>query len=415
MPQYKMISSCSNWVSRKFYVGLVVLIVALTLWFVAGCSDAPTGGVSGPESVAKSASFRSDGASDDSVVDGDWDGLLISEYSIDQPREKWALEISSVVGSESYSSQTLTVIDFETPDLGGSESMVLDPYVDAATGVTFTADNDGLVGLVKNRFTSSCVDPPDDNQKLASGVSGIIGRSGFPIQATFSDELASGTTVSLEIQSLAGRIALVKLFDNSDNLVGQLDEVLEPGIGTCGYPGNLRARKVLSVTSSGPVKYATIAMAAGNLVFVIDDFSFSGGAPYTLDIRPGSCPNPFNPSSRGVLPVAIVGAEGADVLDIDVATVRLEGVAPLRSGLEDVATPASGEGCECTAQGADGYQDLTLKFATQDIVAVLEEALGSEVYTLTLTGNLLDGTPFEMSDCVGTVGGRRHRQAFEAR
>jgi hypothetical protein len=61
--------------------------------------------------------------------------------------------------------------------------------------------------------------------------------------------------------------------------------------------------------------------------------------PVDIDIKPGSCPNPLNLKSKGVLPVAILGSEDLDVSTIDVDTIRLEGVAPLRSRLEDVATP----------------------------------------------------------------------------
>jgi hypothetical protein len=58
-----------------------------------------------------------------------------------------------------------------------------------------------------------------------------------------------------------------------------------------------------------------------------------------IDIKPGSCPNPFNGKSKGVLPVAILGAEDFDVTAVDIASVRLAGVAPIRSSFEDVATP----------------------------------------------------------------------------
>ena len=42
-----------------------------------------------------------------------------------------------------------------------------------------------------------------------------------------------------------------------------------------------------------------------------------------LDIKPGSCPNPVNPRSRGTLPVAIVGGNGFDVSRIDLSTIAL--------------------------------------------------------------------------------------------
>jgi hypothetical protein len=58
------------------------------------------------------------------------------------------------------------------------------------------------------------------------------------------------------------------------------------------------------------------------------------------DIKPGSCPNPLNLASRGVLPVAILGTEDFNVNDIDPTSIRLkcsdasEGIAAVRSSLE---------------------------------------------------------------------------------
>jgi hypothetical protein len=60
-----------------------------------------------------------------------------------------------------------------------------------------------------------------------------------------------------------------------------------------------------------------------------------------VDIKPGSCPNPLNVKSSGVLPVAILGTRDYDITTIDPTSIRLAGVEPLRSSYEDVATPAS--------------------------------------------------------------------------
>ncbi|UCH84912.1 MAG: hypothetical protein JSW50_04280, partial [Candidatus Latescibacterota bacterium] len=122
---------------------------------------------------------------------------------------------------------------------------------------------------------------------------------------------------------------------------------------------------------------------------------------FALDIHPTSCPNPLNVKSKGLTPVAILGSASGDVLDIDVSTVLLEGVAPIRSSVEDVATPLfDGEECECTTDGPDGIMDLTLKFRTQDLVAAFGPVEDGEVLILTLTATLLDGTPIELNDCV---------------
>ena len=42
-----------------------------------------------------------------------------------------------------------------------------------------------------------------------------------------------------------------------------------------------------------------------------------------LDIRPGDCPNVFNPRSGGVVSMAVIGSSALDVSAIDVSSVRL--------------------------------------------------------------------------------------------
>lgn len=121
-----------------------------------------------------------------------------------------------------------------------------------------------------------------------------------------------------------------------------------------------------------------------------------------IDIKPQSCPNPLNVASKGVLPVSLLGTGDFDVTTIDPASIRLEGVAPLRSKVEDVSTPVWDPQyeCDCTTAGKDGFDDLTLKFDTREITAVLGEVTDGEVVELTLTGELIDGTPIKGKDCI---------------
>jgi hypothetical protein len=112
----------------------------------------------------------------------------------------------------------------------------------------------------------------------------------------------------------------------------------------------------------------------------------------------------LNVKSKGVLPVAILGTEDFDVTTIDVATITLEGVGPIRSNLEDVATPFDGDLCDCHTLGADGFTDLTLKFDTQEIVAALGQVSDGDVLPLTITANLMEvydsNTAIVGEDCV---------------
>jgi len=124
-----------------------------------------------------------------------------------------------------------------------------------------------------------------------------------------------------------------------------------------------------------------------------------------VDIKPGSCPNPLNTKSSGVLPVAILGTGDYDVTTIVPTSVRLAGVEPLRNSLEDVASPLwDTNDCNCMEAGPDGLLDLTLKFETQGIVKAIGDVNDGDVLTLELTGVLYDPppyeTPIEGADCI---------------
>ncbi len=120
-----------------------------------------------------------------------------------------------------------------------------------------------------------------------------------------------------------------------------------------------------------------------------------------LDIKPRSCPNAFSTKSR-LLPVAILGTEAFDVTTVDLATVQLEGVPPLRTSFKDVSTPVEpgGEFCECDTLGPDGFMDLNLKFDSEGIVAALEPVYDGETRVLTITGMTDAGTAIQGEDCV---------------
>ena len=142
-------------------------------------------------------------------------------------------------------------------------------------------------------------------------------------------------------------------------------------------------------------------------IFGVDDVVFSEvetSINVPVDIKPGSCPNPLNVKSKGVVPVAILGTETFDVTQIDPATIHLAGVQARRWAFEDVSTPyespISGP-YDCSVAGADGYLDLTLKFKTQAIVAALGHVTDGQILLLDLTGNLkpeFGGTPIQGQD-----------------
>jgi len=124
-----------------------------------------------------------------------------------------------------------------------------------------------------------------------------------------------------------------------------------------------------------------------------------------VDIKPGSCPNPINVRSRGVLPVAVLGTEDFDVATIVPDSIQLNGVSPIRWAMEDVATPDEPfigklDAYDCNEFGPDGHMDLTLKFDTQEIVNTFGEVEDRDVIFLQLTGELEDGTLINGEDVI---------------
>jgi hypothetical protein len=80
-------------------------------------------------------------------------------------------------------------------------------------------------------------------------------------------------------------------------------------------------------------------------------------------------PKKFNVKQKGVLPVVIRSSGDIDVTTIDPASLRLEGVAPLRWNVI-------------------GQRLIILKFSARDIVAAIGEVNDGDVVVLQLTGNL---------------------------
>jgi len=121
--------------------------------------------------------------------------------------------------------------------------------------------------------------------------------------------------------------------------------------------------------------------------------------PVTIDIKPGSDPNPINPGSNGLVPVAIFGADDFDVATVDVETITLAG--------REVATRGKAEKLMSRFEDVDGdgKMDLMLQVDTQVDVETPEEEedLLWKTGPVWLYGKTLDGKDIEGSDEIVVV------------
>ena len=240
-----------------------------------------------------------------------------------------------------------------------------------------------------------------------------------PVDGVFTDPVYAFALVF----SSAGEAETVSLYDVGDVL---LDAVTAPN--PSGFFG---------VVSDTPIKSFVInngEFSPGNRDrFFIDDFRANELLiNVSVDIKPGSCPNPFNAKNKGSVPVAIVGAEDFDVATIDPDTITLAGVSPLTWAYDDSTqpdgdpedcyscfdaddpdnfncdlidatdpeNPVPGEDGVLDSYCGDGFLDLVLHFDAQELADAIGEAEREECVVLELVGLTLDGVPVVGSDSV---------------
>ncbi|MDB4308049.1 hypothetical protein N9985_02040 [Gammaproteobacteria bacterium] len=109
--------------------------------------------------------------------------------------------------------------------------------------------------------------------------------------------------------------------------------------------------------------------------------------PIAIDIKPGSDPNPVNPKSKGVIPVAVLGSMDFDATQVDFSTVEFGPgkASPVHDGhVENV--------------NGDGFEDMVFHFKTQGTGITCGDT------EATLSGETFGGDAFTGTDSVKTAG-----------
>ncbi len=339
------------------------------------------------------------------IVDGQEDGAVYAIFLIE---EAYPPEADADGPYEGYEGSSITFDANGSTDQDGSIVLYEWDFDNDGTydwnGPSSTVDHtygDDYIGLVRLRVT-------DDDGLTDEALADLTVKNVAPIVDVGPDQTVDEGDVVI--------------FSGSFMDPGWLDThtaVWDFGDGTPPVSGVVTEENN-PPDSTGTVTGSHVYLDSGKYIITLEVNDDDGGIdsdmltvtvkiPIYVDVKPGSCPNPLNMKSKGVLPVAVLGTEDFDITTIDPTTMKIsrdgveESVSPLRWSYEDVATPYQGELCGCYDLNGDGILDLVLHFNTQEVVNILglHEYSGQTIH-LTIKGNLYedyDGIPVEGRDC----------------
>lgn len=171
-----------------------------------------------------------------------------------------------------------------------------------------------------------------------------------------------------------------------------------PGNDLVQYGPNQRSINLTSILSSlSAGDQIAVAFLVGAehapLIVQVDDVSLNieTSIPVSIDIKPNSPNNTFNNNGSGVIPIAILGSETFDAMEIDVGSVSLQGLAVKAVGKSNKLL------YHYSDVNNDGFDDLFCQIEDSD--QVFEEGATSAY----VSGNLNNGSAFHGSDLITIV------------
>lgn len=322
--------------------------------------------------------------------------------------------------------------------LGSFEDYPIMPFGDPGSGdvayrrnIDLTFDTAAVEAVISGLFTRSGFDLPQSQLpalfQAASGSGQDLSGLGFPgasIPAGQQANFRNGATklfllwtdaafhlpgdagsIGYPGPSFADTVAAIlaldppKVIGISSGGVGVSDlQAMAAATNAFAPPGGVDcdADGVVDLPEGAPLVCTISATGAGigaAIIATVQAAAEPEPVSVTVDIKPGTGPNCIQPSSRGVISVAVLGSS-VDVTQIDLATIQIDddgdvstaGVSPLRSSFEDV--------------DGDGKLDLVLKFRTQDLNTAGMFSLADSLF---ITGGLKDGQQIRGSDRISLV------------
>jgi probable HAF family extracellular repeat protein len=265
------------------------------------------------------------------------------------------------------------------------------PGLEYGQAVDVSADGSVIVG---NQTVSDVTEAFRYVDGLRTGLGDLPGGAELSLASAVSADGAR--VVGLGYTETWGPDIFV--WNEGEGMYSLLDAMAEAGVDFSGWRGFW----VLGLSADGNTLVGQARHNGDEEAWRIQLDPQPAVVPVEIDIRPGSSANPIRPSGKGNLPVAILGSNTFDVTDVDVTTLAFgpKGAAPshdlTKSGaFEDHLRDAND----------DGLTDLISHYRIENTGIEVDDAEGC------ITGETLDGTPFEGCDAIRAVpGARRSRR-----